>query len=177
MISWIKNLYKGDNSLSIPVTIVSVFVAYWFLHTSYSYSPAHALIFSKGVYDKIISIGIVFIIFRVIFVKTSAIQKWIKYKNDFLWALTYIAWGISIIFVWVYIDFDVPKFTTNIIYKTTDLPKYVIDPCSYWKDPQEPENSYTKWTKEQEKQTEDFWNEGSFYFHSKCTVHEYDSDY
>jgi hypothetical protein len=174
MINWIKNLYKGDNSLSIPLTIVIIFVVYWFLHTSYRYSPAHAFIFSKGIYDTVIPVAIVFIIFRIIFLNTTAIHEWIKYNNEFLWTLTYIAWGISILVSWTYISVDVRKITTNIIHKTTDLPEYVIDPCMYWKSPQEPENAYTKWTKEQEKEALDFWKKESF--DNRCIVREYDSD-
>ena len=178
MISWVKNLYKGDNSVSIPVTIVLFFVVYWFLYTSYRYSPAHAFIFSKGIYDTIIPVAIVFIIFRIIFLNTTAIHERIKYNNAFLWGLlwglTQIVWGLCIVVAWVYISVDVPKITTNIIYKTTDLPKYVISPCSYWKNPQEPENAYTKWTKEQEKEALDFWKKESFDY--KCTVREYDYD-
>jgi len=174
MINWIKNLYKGDIGLSIPLTIVFIFVVYWFLHTSYRYSPSHAFIFSKGIYDTVIPVTIVFIIFRIIFLNTTAIHEWIKYNNEFLWTLTYIAWGISILVSWTYISVDVRKITTNIIYKTTDLPKYVIDPCMYWKNPQEPENAYTKWTKEQEKEALDFWKKESF--DNRCIVREYDSD-
>lgn len=182
MIDWIKNLYKGDNSLSIPVTIVLIFVIYWFIDRSYRYSPAHAFIFSKGIYDTIIPIVIVFLIFRIIFLKTLAIHEWIKNKKAFLWGLAQIVWGLSIAVAWAYISVEVPKITTNIIYKITDLPKYVITPCSYWKDPQEFENAYTKWTKEEELEALDFWKKNinfrvpySNSFDDKCTVYEYDS--
>jgi hypothetical protein len=183
MINWIKNLYKGDNSVSIPVTIVFIFVIYWFIKMSYRYSPAHAFIFSKGIYDPIISVVIVFLIFRIIFLKTLAIHEWIKNKNAFLWGLAQIVWGLSIVVAWAYISVDVPKITSNIIYKTTDLPKYVITPCSFWEDPQEFENAYTKWTKEEEKEALDFWKKSPSFrlldsnsFYDKCAVREYDYD-
>ena len=176
MINWIKNLYKGDNSVSIPVTIVFIFVIYWFIDKSYHYSPAHAFIFSKGIYDTILSVVTVFLIFRIIFSKTIAVHEWIKNKNAFLWGLAQIVWGLCIVVSWAYISVDVPKITTNIIYRTTNLPKYVITPCNYWKNPQEPENAYTRWTEGQEKEALNFWGKEYGFFHNKCSVHEYDYD-
>ncbi len=172
MINWIKNLYKGDNSISYPITLVLVFIIYWFTSNATKYGIASPFVWSKGIYDEIFSIAFVFIFFRVIFLKTKSIQQFIFYQHSFLWFLTKIIWFVSIVWLWSFLSFEIPKLTTNIIYKTTDLPEYVIDPCSYWS---EELNRYAKWTKEEESEALKFWKIDDVWgFDSKCAPREFE---
>ena len=172
MFNWTKNFYKKD--YSIPLTMVLVFVVYWFVKTAVKHSAATPFVWSKGIYDEIFSIAFVFIFFRVVFLKTKSIQKFIFYQHSFLWLLTKIIWFVSIVWLWIFLSFEIPKITNNIIYKATDLPVYVIDPCSYWT---EELDRYASWTKEEESEALKFWKIDDVWgFDSKCAPREFERD-
>jgi hypothetical protein len=172
MFNWTKNFYKKD--YSIPLTMFLVFVVYWFVKTAVKHSAATPFVWSKGIYDEIFSIAFVFIFFRVVFLKTKSIQQFIFYQHSFLWFLTKIIWFVSIVWLWIFLSFEIPKITTNIIYKATDLPVYVIDPCSYWT---EELDRYANWTKEEESEALKFWRIDDVWgFDSKCAPREFERD-
>ena len=76
--------------------------------------------------------------------------------------------------LWIFLSFEIPKITTNIIYKATDLPVYVIDPCSYWT---EELDRYASWTKEEESEALKFWKIDDVWgFDSKCAPREFERD-
>ena len=56
----------------------------------------------------------------------------------------------------------------------TDLPVYVIDPCSYWT---EELDRYASWTKEEESEALKFWKIDDVWgFDSKCAPREFERD-
>lgn len=172
MINWIKNFYKKD--ISIPITLVIIYIVYWFALRSIKYEIATPFIWSKDIYDFILPFIIVFIAFRFIFIRTQSLQQKIFFKNDFLWFIVKIIWAISILYSWSAISVAIPKITTNIIHKTFNLPKYVINPCGYWTTDDLWNSTYKKWTKEQENEALQFWRlDNSRGFYKKCVSHDY----
>ena len=176
MFNWTKNFYKKD--YSIPLTMFLVFVVYWFVKTAVKHSAATPFVWSKGIYDEIFSIAFVFIFFRVVFLKTKSIQQKIFFKSDSIWNLVKIIWFVCILYFWIVANTEIPKITTKVIYNTTDLPLYVIDPCSYFDSDDFWSSKYIRWTKEEEKEALEFWRvpSGANSFHDKCSTEAREAD-
>jgi hypothetical protein len=174
MFNWIKNFYKKD--ISIAITLVLVFIVYWFVSTAIKFDIATPFVWSKKIYDEVFSIAIVFLIFRIIFIKTKLFQQKIFSKRNFAWDLVKIIWIVSILYVWSVISTEMPKITTKAIYSASNLPMYVIDPCSYYNSDDLFDNKNRKWTDAEEKEALEYWRlpNVSWSFQKKCMAHEND---